>query len=123
MAAFTILTRKIELSKKSKSLISKIAALSEALESSKDGLLLINKYYKKQLIKSLRMNPLFKSEEIWMKHLERFLTRGNRIEIVKAGLLKNYGGIVLLQNEVTNPIDWILINCNVNPEKNNRILF
>lgn len=120
---YEFLARKIELSKKSNQLTSKIGAVSEALKCSKDGILLIDKYYKKQLIKSLRLNPLFKPERIWMKHLERFLTRGNRIEIVKAGLLKNYGGIVLLENEMMNPLDRLLLNINVNPEKNNHILF
>ena len=120
---YEFLARKIELSKKLNHLTSKIAPVSEALERSKDGLLLIDKYYKKQLIKSLRMNPFFKSEGIWMKHLERFLTRGNRIEIVKVGLLKNYGGIVLLENDVMNALDRLLLNINVNPEKNNHILF
>lgn len=103
--------------------MSKFGSVSEALGYSKDRLLLIDKYYKKQLIKSLRMNPLFKSEGIWMRHLKRFLTRGNRIEIVKAGLLKNYGGIVLLENEMMNPLDRLPLNINVNPEKNNWVLF
>ena len=96
---YEFLAGKIALAKKSNHLISKISAVSEGLRCSKDGLLLIDKYYKKQLLKSLRMNLLLRSPGIWMKHLERFLSRGNQIEIVKTGLLKDFGGIVLIENE------------------------
>jgi hypothetical protein len=120
---YEFLAGKIELAKKLNRLISKIANVSEALQWSEDGILLIDKYYKRQLMKSLRMNSLVKSPEIWMKHLERFLSRGNQIEIVKPGLLKDYGGIVLVEREVMNPSDRRLVNGNVNPRKNNSILF
>ena len=116
------LAGKIELAKRSNHLISKIAAVSEAMECNEDGLLLIDKYYKKQLMKSLKMNRFSKSPGLWMKHLERFLKRGNRIEIVKTGLLKNYGGIVLIENEVMNISDQPLLNGHINLSNDHFIL-
>lgn len=120
---YEFLAGKIKLAKRSNRLISKIAGVSKALESNKDGLLLIDKYYKKQLMKSLRMNSLFKSPAIQMKQLERFLTRGNHLEIVKTGLLKDYGGIAFIENEVLNISDRLLLNRNIIPMKDNSILF
>ncbi|HET7116404.1 MAG TPA: hypothetical protein VFI29_07925 [Hanamia sp.] len=120
---YEFLAGKIELAKRSNHLINKIAGVSKALECNKDGLLLIDKYYKKQLMKSLRMNLFFKSSGTWIKHLERFLSRGNQIEIVKTGLLKNYGGIVLIENEVMSPLNRRLHNGHINLKNNNFILF
>ncbi len=117
------LAGKIELSKKSNLLVSKINPVSDALKCSKDGLLLIDKYYKKQLVKSIRGKALFKFSEKWMKLLENFLSRGNQIEIVKSGLLKDYGGIVLIENEVMNSLDRRLLNGHINLRKNNFIIF
>ncbi|HUZ57904.1 MAG TPA: hypothetical protein VMU83_03915 [Hanamia sp.] len=117
------LAGKLELAKKSNHVIREISAVSEALKYSRDGLLLIDKYYKKQLLKSLKMDHHFKSTGIWMNDLERFLSRGNHIEIVKTGLLKNYGGIVLIENETMNNWDRVLIKGNLKQTKNNFLLF
>ena len=120
---YEFLAGKIELAKRSNHLISKIAAVSETLECNEDGLLLIDKYYKKKLVKSLRINHFSKSPGLWMQHLERFLKRGNHIEIVKTGLLKNYGGIVLIENEVMNTSDQPLLHGHINLSKDHSILF
>lgn len=120
---YEFLAGKIELAKRSNHLISKIVAVSEALEYSKDGLLLVDKYYKKQLMKSLRMNHFSKSPGLWMQHLERFLKRGNHIEIVKTGLLKNYGGIVLIEYEVMKASDQPLLHGHINLSKDHSIPF
>jgi len=120
---YEFLAGKIALAKKSDHLISKIFAVSEGLKCSRDGLLLIDKYYKKQLLKSLQTNLLLKSPGIWMKHLERFLSRGNQIEIVKTGLLKDYGGIVLIESEAMDSPNRLQLNGPINLRKNNFILF
>lgn len=120
---YEFLAGKIAVAKKSNHLLSKISAVSEGLKCSKDGLLLIDKYYKKQLLKSLRMKLLLKSPGIWMKHLERFLSRGNHIEIVKMGLLKDYGGIVLIENERLNYLDNNQLNNKIIIKENNFMLF
>ncbi|MEO6845195.1 MAG: hypothetical protein ABI184_08480, partial [Ginsengibacter sp.] len=49
---YEFLAGKIALAEKSNHLFSKISAVSEGLRCSRDGLLLIDKYYKKQLLKS-----------------------------------------------------------------------
>ncbi len=120
---YEFLAGKIVLARKSNHLISKLTAVSKALECSKDGTLLIDKYFKKQLWKSIKVNVALKSRETWMKYLERFLSRGNHIEIVKTGLLKDYGGIVLLEKETMNAADRRLLSGNINPRKNNNVLF
>ncbi|HEY5370122.1 MAG TPA: hypothetical protein VIJ75_14160 [Hanamia sp.] len=58
-----------------------------------------------------------------MRNSERFLSRGNHIEIVKTGLLKDYGGIVLIENESMNAADRRLVNSNINPRNDNAFLF
>ncbi len=120
---YEFLAGKIELAEKANRLISNITAVLKALESSKDGILLIDKYYNKQLKKSLKMNTLFKSPGIWIRHLERFLSRGNQIEIVNPGLLKDHGGIALIEEELMNPLNRRLVTGNINPRKNNAVLF
>src|SRR6185437_2970191 len=120
---YEFLAGKIAIAKKSNHLLSNISAVSEGLKRSKDGLLLIDKYYKKQLLKSLRMNSLIKSPGIWMKHLERFLSRGNQIEIVKSGLLKDYGGIVLIESEGMNSLGTSQLNNKIIIKENSFMLF
>lgn len=89
---------RIMMAQKANSLISNVEAVLNALSHSADGLLLIDKRLKRQLYKSRRVNALFNKGDELMNQVERFLTRGNRIEITETGLLKNFGGIVLLQN-------------------------
>ena len=89
---------RIMMAQKANALISNVEAVLNALSHSADGLLLIDKRLKRQLYKSRRVNALFNKTDELMNQVERFLTRGNRIEITETGLLKNFGGIVLLQN-------------------------
>ncbi len=86
------------IAQKANVLISNTEAVLNALSHSADGLLLLDKRLKRQLYKSRRVNALFNTGDELMNQVERFLTRGNRIEITETGLLKNFGGIVLLQN-------------------------
>ena len=55
-----------------------------------------NIHLKQQLYKSRRANALFYTKDELMNQVERFLTRGNRIEITETGMLKEFGDIVLL---------------------------
>ena len=90
---------RIMIAQKANALISNAEAVLNALSHSADGLLLLDKRFKRQLYKSRRVNALFNKTDELMNQVERFLTRGNRIEITEPGLLKNFGGIVLLQNQ------------------------
>jgi len=93
---------RIMMVQKANSLISNVEAVLNALSHSADGLLLIDKRLKRQLYKSRRVNALFNTADELMNQVERFLSRGNRIEITETGLLKNFGGIVLLQNNTSH---------------------
>lgn len=79
-------------------LVSYIEAVLQALSKGADGLLLIDKKLKQQLQKPVKKDVLFQTTQELMVHLEKFLTRGNRIEIIETGVLKNMGGIALLTN-------------------------
>lgn len=93
---------RIMIAQKANAFISNAEAVLNALSRSADGLLLIDKCLKRQLYKSRRINALFNTGDELMNQVERFLTRGNRIEITETGLLKNFGGIVLLQKNTSH---------------------
>ena len=96
-----LVSGKIMLAQKTNSLISNIEAVLQALRRSVDGLLLIDTRLKRQLYKSRRVNALFNTADELTDQVERFLVRGNRIEITETGLLKDFGGIVLLQKNTS----------------------
>ena len=87
---------KILIAQKAGTLIFNIDAVLKALGKCADGLLLVDKYLKHQLQKSKIANNIFHSATELLFQLEKFLVRGNRIEITETGLLKDMGGIVLL---------------------------
>ncbi len=93
--------------KKTNALIAEIEVVLKALRHSVDGVLLVDKRLKQQLYKSRSANALFNTSDEFLNQVERFLIRGNRLEITEAGLLQEYGGIVLLQRKpshfFTNP--------------------
>jgi len=91
---------RIMIAKKANALIAEIEAVLQALSRGVDGLLLIDKGLKQQLYKSRRTNALFNTDDELMNQVERFLKRGNRIEITETGLLKEFGEIVLLQYKI-----------------------
>ncbi|CAN5483407.1 hypothetical protein BH11BAC3_BH11BAC3_39250 [soil metagenome] len=89
---------RITIAQKANCFVSNVEAVLKALSYSADGWLLLDKNFKRQLYKSRKVNALFNRSDELMNQLERFLTRGNSIEITEKGLLKNFDGIVLLQN-------------------------
>ncbi|MEO8961014.1 MAG: hypothetical protein ABI325_03980 [Ginsengibacter sp.] len=75
-------------------------------------------------MKSLRgFHSLGHSGQVWMSYLERFLTRGNHTKITKTGVLKDYGGIVLIENELMSDSDRIHLTINKDRTKNSVLLF
>lgn len=88
---------RVMLAQKANSLISNTETVLQALRKSADGLLLMDKHFKHQLQKSYRTGSVvFQKAGELISQIEKFLTRGNRIEITETGLLKDLGGIVLL---------------------------
>ena len=105
---------RIMITKKADVLIAEIEAVLQALRNSGDGLLLIDKRLKQQLYKSRRANALFNTADELMNQVERFLIRGNRIEITETGLLQEFGDIVLLQHK---PSDFFTFSPVTSTEK------
>ncbi len=88
---------RILLAQKANVLVTKTEAVLQALRKSTDGLLLIDKRLKQKLQKTARTgNAIFQKADELIVQIEKFLTRGNHIEITETGLLKDVGGIVLL---------------------------
>jgi hypothetical protein len=95
---------KILIAQKAGMLISNIDAVLKALATCADGLLLVDKRLKQQLQKTNIAGGVFQLADEFMGQLEKSLVRGNRIEITESGLLKDMGGIVLLQgNNKSHP--------------------
>jgi hypothetical protein len=89
----------IAIAKKNESLITHLNSVTKALKHSLDGLLLIDSFMKEEIHKSLQDETLFKNTQKLTDEIERFLERGNRIEITEGGLLEHFGGIALIKNK------------------------
>jgi hypothetical protein len=87
----------ISIAKKSQSLFIHLASVMKALKQSNDGLLLIDSYMKEEIHKNLEDEKLFVATQNLAGEIEKFLARGNRIEITEGGLLENLGGIALIK--------------------------
>ena len=101
---------KIMMAQKEGMLISNIDAVLKALDKCEDGLLLVDKLLKQQLQRTSNTGGLFQLADEFMQQLEKFLARGNRIEITENGLLKDMGGIALLQNSKPGKTAYKLYN-------------
>ncbi len=87
----------ITIAKRSNILFSHLEKVTKALEHSNDGLLLIDSFMKEEIHKTLLTEILFVATKKLTDEIEKFLARGNRIEITEGGLLENFGGIALIK--------------------------
>ncbi len=87
----------IAIAKRTESLFSHLNSVVKALKYSYDGLLLIDNFMKEEIHKSLEDETLSVATQKLTKEIERFLARGNRIEITEGGLLETFGGIALIK--------------------------
>jgi hypothetical protein len=94
----------ITIAQKANALTFNYGAVLKALCNSTDGLILMEKAVKKELQKSVKGDMLFEESNFFIQQLERFVDRGNCIVIKENGLLKDWGGIVLLPNAIPNCI-------------------
>jgi hypothetical protein len=86
---------------KANTLISNVEEVLKALRKNEDGLLLMDMHLKHQLQNSSKTNgAIFQLANDLIYQIEKFLTRGNRIEITETRLLKDKGGIALLRNTI-----------------------
>lgn len=89
---------RIVLAQQAGHLVSHIEGVLQFLRKSADGLLLIDKKLKQQLQKPVTKDMFFQTAGELMVQLEKFLARGNWIEITDTGVLKNMGGIAMIAN-------------------------
>lgn len=89
----------IAIAKKNVTLFSHLNSVIKALKRSNDGLLLIDRLMKDEIHKSLEDETSFLSTQKLTVEIEKFLARGNRIEITEAGLLETFGGIALIKEK------------------------
>ena len=87
----------IMIARKNNSLFSHLESATKALKNSYDGLLLIDSYMKEEIHQTLLNETLFVATKKLTDEIEKFLARGNRIEITQGGLLENLGGIALIK--------------------------
>lgn len=87
---------RIAMAKKANALVYNYGAVLQALCNSVDGLILMDKRVKKELQKPASGDLHFQDSKFFMSQIEKFVDRGNCIQIKENGLLKNLGGIVLL---------------------------
>jgi hypothetical protein len=83
---------------KTEGYISHTDAVIRVLSKGADGLLLIDKRMKQQLRKMANTKSTVLKNENFINLIQKFLSRGNRIEFTSPGLLKDVGGIVLLNH-------------------------
>jgi hypothetical protein len=83
---------------KTEGYISHTDGVIQALSKGADGLLLIDKQQKQQLLKIANTKSTVVKNETFINLIQKFLSRGNWIEFTTPGLLKDFGGIVLLNN-------------------------
>jgi hypothetical protein len=89
----------IAIAKKNLTFFSHLNSVTKALKHSKDGLLLIDYLMKDEIHKRLEDEASFLSTQKLTDEIEKFLARGNRIEITEAGLLETFGGIALIKEK------------------------
>jgi len=87
----------IAIAKRDQTLYCHLNSVIKALKHSNDGLLLIDRFMKEEIHRSLEDETLFMATEKLTDEIERFLARGNRIEITKGGLLETFSGIALIK--------------------------
>jgi hypothetical protein len=95
------ITGRIKLAAKTNTLIGNKGQVMLALRKNQDGVLLLDKRLNKQLQKTKFPATVFNDADELMQEVERFLIRGNTLEITETGLLKDFGGIALLAKENT----------------------
>jgi hypothetical protein len=91
---------RIAMAKKANALVFNYEEVLKALCNSIDGLILMEKKVKKELQKRVTGDVHFNELNFFISQLERFVDRGNCIGIKQNGLLKDWGGIVLLPNSI-----------------------
>ncbi|MGN6342931.1 MAG: hypothetical protein ACTHML_18290 [Ginsengibacter sp.] len=89
----------IKIAKKANLLISQLPNVLNSLKKGDDGLLLMDSFMKDEIHnKSTEINFQVSAQKL-SNEIEKFLVRGNRIEITEGGLLGELEGIALIKDE------------------------
>lgn len=89
----------IKIAKKDNLLVSQLPKVLNSLKKKDDGLLLMDRFMKDE-IHTTSSDINFKTATQKLNNqIEKFLDRGNRIEMTEGGLLEELGGIALIKNE------------------------
>jgi hypothetical protein len=88
----------ISLARKNETLFSHLNSVIKALKYYNNGILLIDEFMKQEIHESLEDETSFEATKKLTDEIEKFLARGNRIEITEGGLLETLGGIALIKN-------------------------
>jgi len=107
--------RKIKNLKIKNSLIAGVDELIKALSNSRDGLLVMDKDFFKQLNKLHKSEKTFDAKLNLTVQLERFLRRGNQIEVMESTFVKKLGDVVLLPHEISGTGNLASLNCMQTP--------
>lgn len=86
------------IAKRTNTLYTRLNEVISALKLSDDGLLLIDSFMKDEIHRTAQEESNFASTKKLNEQIEKFLMRGNRIEITRGGLLENVGGIALIKD-------------------------
>lgn len=88
----------IAIAKRTDTLYSRLNNVISALKHSDDGLLLVDSFMKDEIHNISQDQSLFVATQKLNSEIEKFLARGNRIEITEGGVLENLGGIALIKD-------------------------
>jgi hypothetical protein len=86
------------------------------LKRGQDGLLLISKNFKRQLLPAASKNLFVETSHNLLTEIEFFLNRGNHIKVVDSDLLRNAGGIALIVKKATGAAPFINHNMSTGRE-------
>jgi len=89
----------IQIAKKTDSLITNLFKVISALKKGDDGLLLVDSFMKDEIHNTSTDLQFQAATQKLNNEIEKFLARGNRIEITEGGLLENLGGIALIKDD------------------------
>jgi hypothetical protein len=89
----------IQIAKKAHSLISNLYKVVSSLKKGDDGLLLVDSFMKDEIHNTSADLQFQSATRKLNNEIEKFLARGNRIEITEGGLLENLGGIALIKDD------------------------
>ena len=89
----------IQVAKKADSLITNLYKVISALKKGDDGLLLVDSFMKDEIHNTSTDLQFQAATQKLNNEIEKFLARGNRMEITEGGLLENLGGIALIKDD------------------------